>query len=94
MFSFLGRIAQGYSTTFIEGGEPLLGEIADMMRESNEEVPETLKSALDGNGGGAASFGQPQSFVSHMPSANSVPVSGGATTAAAVPVGEAVDGDW
>jgi superfamily II DNA/RNA helicase len=49
-----GRIANGWSTTFVEGGEPLLNEIADMIRESNEEVPESLKAAISGSGGSVA----------------------------------------
>uniref|UniRef100_A0AC35GDA7 RNA helicase n=1 Tax=Panagrolaimus sp. PS1159 TaxID=55785 RepID=A0AC35GDA7_9BILA len=41
-----GRITQGYSTTFFAGNEPLLKEIAKMLREQNEEIPETLKAAV------------------------------------------------
>jgi superfamily II DNA/RNA helicase len=52
-----GRIAKGWSTTFVQGGEPLLNEIAEMMRGNNEEVPETLKSAIGGIGDGASSSG-------------------------------------
>uniref|UniRef100_A0AC35GU99 Helicase C-terminal domain-containing protein n=1 Tax=Panagrolaimus sp. PS1159 TaxID=55785 RepID=A0AC35GU99_9BILA len=44
-----GRITQGYATTFFAGNEPLLYEIAKMLRENNEEVPETLKAALAAN---------------------------------------------
>uniref|UniRef100_A0A914PFU5 Helicase C-terminal domain-containing protein n=1 Tax=Panagrolaimus davidi TaxID=227884 RepID=A0A914PFU5_9BILA len=56
-----GRITNGWSTTFVEGGEYLLNEIADMIRESNEEVPESLKAAISGGG---------------TTSANNVPVTG------------------
>uniref|UniRef100_A0AC34G3Y6 Uncharacterized protein n=1 Tax=Panagrolaimus sp. ES5 TaxID=591445 RepID=A0AC34G3Y6_9BILA len=86
-----GRIAQGYSTTFIEGNEPILGEIAAMLRENNEEVPEALKSVLDQNGGGASAFGQFQNFAPPSSFANNVPASDEA--AAAAPTAP-VDSDW
>uniref|UniRef100_A0A914YSE0 RNA helicase n=1 Tax=Panagrolaimus superbus TaxID=310955 RepID=A0A914YSE0_9BILA len=78
-----GRIAQGYSTTFIEGHEPVLNEIAAMMRESSEEIPEVLKSALDQNGGGAAAPAFGQSFAAPSNFANNVPSSGEAAAPSA-----------
>jgi len=63
-----GRIAQGFSTSFVEGGESILNEIADMMRDKNEEIPEGLKAVL---GGGA------QTSFTPAFSANSVPLTSG-----------------